>query len=264
MLQSRVTGLIVARDRECSDGPRGPGIRVSLDSFIETTLKIDDPKALATYFVAVMRALQFDLISYHHIAELFRRIPLEKGFRIDSFPKDWVEHYTKQRYFDDDPIMLETRKRGAPFRWFDIETSRGLTPRQKQFFVDLRAQGFKDGVAVPVFSRPGDIAYFGLGSTTGAVNFADGEILELQAFCQQLHVRYNDLVSDTHALRLSPRETEVLELIAQGHSNAAIAEQLEVTIHTVDTLVRRAFEKLGVTTRVEAALSAIGRGLILP
>ncbi len=211
-----------------------------------------------------MRGFGFDLISYHHIAELFRKIPLEKGFRIDSFPQDWVARYTQEGYFDDDPIMLETRKRGAPFRWYDIEHARALTGRQKKFFADLRAQGFKDGVAVPVFSRPGDIAYFGLGSTKTVLDLPDSALLELQAFCQQLHVRYNDLVSGQFAPRLSPRETEVLELIAQGHSNSAIAERLQVTIHTVDTLVRRCFEKLGVSTRVEAALSAVGRGLILP
>lgn len=211
-----------------------------------------------------MRGVGFDLISYHHIAELFRKIPLDQGFRIGSFPKDWVARYTEARYFDDDPIMLETRKRGTPFRWYDIERARGLTDRQKQFFKDLRAQGFQDGVAVPVFSRPGDIAYFGLGSTTAAVAMPDASLLELQAFCQQLHVRYNDLVAGFDQPRLSPRETEVLELIAQGHSNGAIAARLQVTIHTVDTLVRRCFEKLGVSTRVEAALSAVGRGLILP
>lgn len=211
-----------------------------------------------------MRGFGFDLISYHHIAELFRKIPLEKGFRIGSFPKQWVDRYTQERYFDDDPIMLETRKRGTPFRWYEIEGARGLTSRQKHFFAELRAQGFKDGVAVPVFSRPGDIAYFGLGSTTGVIGLSDSALLELQAFCQQLHVRYNDLVSGFDHPRLSPRETEVLELIAQGQSNAAIAEKLQVTIHTVDTLVRRCFEKLGVSTRVEAALSAVGRGLILP
>ena len=211
-----------------------------------------------------MQSFGFDLVSYHHIAEVFRRIPLEKGFRIDSFPKDWVDRYTEARYFEDDPIMLETRKRGEPFRWFDLERRKDLTPHQRSLFTDLRAAGFLDGYAVPVFARPGDIAYFGLGSTRGKIEVSDARMLELQAFCQQLHVRYSELVAQIEAPQLSKRETEVLELIAQGRSNAAIAEMLELSAHTVDTLVRRCFEKLGVSTRVEAALTAVGRGLIIP
>lgn len=239
-------------------------MRETLDRFIARTLEIDDPKALKAYFVEVMEGFGFDLVSYHHLAERFRKIPLEKGFRIDSFPKDWIERYTDESYFEDDPIMLETRRRGAPFRWYDVEHASELTPRQKSLFADLRAAGFKDGFAVPVFTRPGDVAYFGLGSTRGRVGLDEAGVLELQAFCQQMHVRYGDVVATLAAPSLSKRETEVLELIAQGRSNADIAETLQVSTHTVDTLVRRCFEKLGVSTRVEAALSAVGRGLILP
>lgn len=240
------------------------GVAITLDEFVARSLEIDDPKALKAYFLDVMLAAGFDLVSYHHIAELFRKIPLDRGFRVDAFPKDWIERYTEQGYFEDDPIIAETRRKGAPFRWFDLEKRRDLTARQKAFFADMRAAGFVDGIAVPVFSRPGDIAYFGLGSTTAAIDASDGALLELQAICQQMHVRYAILTSTAETPSLSPRETEVLQLIAQGLSNVEIAEKLSVSAHTVDTLVRRCFEKLGVSTRVEAALSAIGRGLIVP
>ena len=60
--------------------------------------------------------------------------------------------------------------------------------------------------------------------------------------------------------RLTPRELEVLSLLAQGLGNAAIARKLVVTKRTVQNHVSNIYSKLGVTSRTEAALLAIGRG----
>jgi DNA-binding NarL/FixJ family response regulator len=62
---------------------------------------------------------------------------------------------------------------------------------------------------------------------------------------------------------LSPRESEVLDLVAQGLSNRAIAQRLFISEVTVKVHVRHIFEKLGVRTRTQAALWAArsARGL---
>jgi NarL family two-component system response regulator LiaR len=59
---------------------------------------------------------------------------------------------------------------------------------------------------------------------------------------------------------LTPREFEVLRLLAQGLSNRAIAESLVISERTVQTHLSSVFDKMGVTSRVEAVLSAIRRG----
>ena len=51
------------------------------------------------------------------------------------------------------------------------------------------------------------------------------------------------------AAELGPRETEVLQLIAQGFSNKEIAGRLDVSVKTVETHKARALEKLGLRTR---------------
>jgi two-component system response regulator DegU len=61
---------------------------------------------------------------------------------------------------------------------------------------------------------------------------------------------------------LTPRETEVLQLLAQGMDNARIAERLVVTKRTVQNHVSAIYGKLGVTTRTEAALYAIRHKLV--
>jgi two-component system, NarL family, response regulator LiaR len=64
--------------------------------------------------------------------------------------------------------------------------------------------------------------------------------------------------------RLTPREREVLELIAQGRPNKLIARELEISEKTVKAHVGRVLEKLGVTDRTQAALYAVRAGLVPP
>jgi two-component system, NarL family, nitrate/nitrite response regulator NarL len=61
---------------------------------------------------------------------------------------------------------------------------------------------------------------------------------------------------------LSPREHEVLVLIAQGLSAPAIAEQLHVSPATVKTHLKTLYEKLGVSDRAAAVAESMRRGLI--
>jgi two-component system, NarL family, response regulator LiaR len=62
--------------------------------------------------------------------------------------------------------------------------------------------------------------------------------------------------------RLTPREREVLALIAQGYSNKRIARELAVSEKTVKTHVGHVLAKLGVSDRTQAALHAVGAGLL--
>lgn len=63
-------------------------------------------------------------------------------------------------------------------------------------------------------------------------------------------------------LGISPREREVLELLAAGLSNKEIADKLHVSPHTVKTHVARLFEKLEARRRTEAILKARELGLL--
>ncbi|MBI2759895.1 MAG: response regulator [Chloroflexi bacterium] len=62
--------------------------------------------------------------------------------------------------------------------------------------------------------------------------------------------------------RLTPREHDVLRLVAQGQTNAEVAKNLVVTVATVKTHIEHIIAKLGVADRTQAAVRAVELGLL--
>lgn len=74
-----------------------------------------------------------------------------------------------------------------------------------------------------------------------------------------VYVSENEFTRDEKALEqtgISPRELEVLELMAEGLSNAEIADKLFVSLNTVKTHSSKIFEKLDVKRRTQAVETA--------
>lgn len=86
----------------------------------------------------------------------------------------------------------------------------------------------------------------------------DGEIAnkvleEFHSVSQPIHPPVEDL---------TPREVEVLALIARGHANKEIAQSLGISIKTVKTHVGNILGKLHVMDRTQAAIHAVRQGLV--
>ena len=78
-----------------------------------------------------------------------------------------------------------------------------------------------------------------------------------------------DLISEVPSLRvissngirlLTPREEQVVALVAEGMGNRQIARELNLSEHTIKKYLFRIFEKLGISSRVELVLYAVNHG----
>jgi DNA-binding NarL/FixJ family response regulator len=99
---------------------------------------------------------------------------------------------------------------------------------------------------------------------------AAGEALLAPAITRRLISEFTRLRPASDALpsaavgALTPRETEVLRLVAEGLSNPEIAQRLVVTEETVKTHVSRILAKLGLRDRTQAVVAAYESGLVVP
>lgn len=97
---------------------------------------------------------------------------------------------------------------------------------------------------------------------------ADGESLVFPALTRRL-VEANTAAGVDETRRrlideLTDREQDILRLLVRGHSNAEIAAELVVALHTVKTHVAHVLSKLGARDRTQAVIVAYESGFIRP
>lgn len=100
-------------------------------------------------------------------------------------------------------------------------------------------------------------------------HIAQGGVIISPVMATKLLTEFRDSTSDTKAEKttadeasLSPREDEVLRLVAQGATNKEIADSLFISENTVKTHLRNIMDKLHLANRSQAAAYAVKRGLV--
>jgi len=101
------------------------------------------------------------------------------------------------------------------------------------------------------------------------ISIAQGGVIVSPLMATKLLTEFKDLaagverkpVEEANA-DLSPREGEVLQLVAQGATNKVIADSLFISENTVKTHLRSIMEKLHLANRSQAAAYAVKRGLV--
>jgi len=130
-------------------------------------------------------------------------------------------------------------------------------------------EALRDAMGVPLppveragYERSVSAARAQLGETAFTAAWAEGRTLTVeQAFAAQRPAPAPPAKAPSYPAGLTERELEVLRLVAQGLTNAQIAEQLIVSPHTVHAHVRSIHSKLGVTSRSAVTRYAFGHHL---
>ncbi|GAB4214098.1 MAG: hypothetical protein OHK0012_11430 [Synechococcales cyanobacterium] len=84
--------------------------------------------------------------------------------------------------------------------------------------------------------------------------FRDSDLMHVGSLCQHISVRLATLhfaISPLLMNSLTPREVDIAELVAQGFNNREIALKLRISRDAVKQILKRLFQKLGVSARAE-------------
>ncbi|SDL96350.1 helix-turn-helix transcriptional regulator [Aliiruegeria lutimaris] len=204
------------------------------------------------------------MIAYRHFVGRPEPESLERmTFVAGGFPEGLVEKLFRERLVLVNPIPDLASRTADPFFWSDIPSMTELLESEEAFLETLKEFRVGDGLAIQVFgpmSRNG-IFNVGFGETRPA--FGKRDLKELQLAGQLSHLAYIRMTPErAQGVRMTAREREILEWIARGKSNSVIADILGISVHTVDTHVRRIFRKLEVNDRTTAAVKGLGAGLV--
>ena len=132
----------------------------------------------------------------------------------------------------------------------------------------LKSLGHRTGMPIIVLTAHEDHQDVVLGLRAGADDyvtkpFRNAELLaRVDARLRRPHADLAPGSPEGGAAEFTPREREVLRLVAQGATNADIAARLQVSTGTVKFHLTGIMRKLGVTNRTAAARAAAQRGLV--
>lgn len=202
-------------------------------------------------------------IGYHHLPPAGAPDAALLRVENDGFGEALLAQYLAARVSGIAALAEAVHRVGRPVYLGELESLTRLSERERAHLDGYRAAGIVNGLSLEAFGPNGRNGIFAF--DLGAVERLPAGVLgRLRWSCQVMHLRYCELLVPTlgDLPSLSAREAEVLRWVARGKSNAAIAEILGISAHTVDAHLRRIYLKLGVVDRISAALRALGFGLI--
>ena len=127
--------------------------------------------------------------------------------------------------------------------------------RQNKLYQQVfRIYGIEHGMVAPLIGNGRLVGgiYFMRGKKLPA--FEDRDLIQLSSLCQYLSVRLATLrlpIASALIGCLTPRELDIVELVAQGLSNRAIALKLNISRDAVKQALKRIFRKIEVSARAE-------------
>jgi len=205
------------------------------------------------------------MLSYYHFPPV-GAVDFGPDINIYQFgwPAEWVETYRSEDFLHLDPMPRIAVQRTLPFWWSQIGDLIELDADERRYMDLARKAGFGDGLSVPVFGPHGRNGYNAVGFGKDAPRPDETRVSEIHSACQMAHLRYCDLILEglPEAVTLSERERQILGFMVRGRSNQQIAALLNISANTVDTYVRRCFDKLDVHDRMTAGLRGLALGLV--
>lgn len=175
---------------------------------------------------------------------------------------EYFNRFIRDKMFLDGPMVRWARENVGACSWGEIWNSGELSWQERQVVSFNKAMEVLAGYSIS-FADPNPRG-FGVIAMAAARGFdqaridavweTDGRMLEVMN--HMAHLKIMSLPHVTSRAKLSRRQREVLEWVADGKSNQDVATILGVSVPTVEKHLRLAREKLGVETTAQAILKA--------
>lgn len=188
-----------------------------------------------------------------------------KGFNIihHGFSREVKAAYIDEGWGGKDLGQACALAKGTPMTFFEIRDSNTGDAAYEAFYLRMREVGLGNGYSLPVFGPAGRNGCVNVGRAVSEQAIETAPVDDMHIFAQAAHMRLCQLLPDTQLEKpLSARELEILDWVARGKSNSVIADILNLSGATVDTYLRRIYDKLDVSDRTSAAVRGVGMGLI--
>jgi len=164
--------------------------------------------------------------------------------------------------YRDFPVCRYTVRTASVVKITDFYSARQW--HSTAMYADLdRRQGFEHTLtvclptALPLTARPS--RYVGVGLIRGpGPDFSERDRAVLTLLAPHLAQAYREAERRRHPVpRLTPRQDDLLRLVAAGHTNAQIARRLGICEATVRTHLEHIYTRLGVSSRTAAVIRAL-------
>ncbi len=152
-----------------------------------------------------------------------------------------------------DPVSQQMIQQHIPVHHLSVQSVTAW--HQSPLYQDVfRIYGLEHGMVAPLIGAGRLVGgvYFMRGQDWPA--FTDRDLIQVGSLCQHLSVRLATLrfaIAPALIHRLTPREVDVAELVAQGLTNREIALKLNISRDAVKQVLKRIFQKLDVSARAE-------------
>jgi DNA-binding CsgD family transcriptional regulator len=180
-----------------------------------------------------------------------------------SFQPDWSSRYVANGYGSRSLIVREMLGTKDPYSWGDVMRRRPVDEHQMRIKAEAGDFGLADGLFTPV--RWVDGSYAAVVLAGPAPDLEDSFVRTSAGILSGFYAAEARRLAPTSpgaTPLLSHRQRECLAWVRQGKSSATISTILGLSVQTVDEHLAAACRKLGVRTRVQAAVEASLAGLI--
>jgi DNA-binding CsgD family transcriptional regulator len=225
---------------------------------------LPDAKSILEYALDFFEGKGVKRVSYH-VAPPFSSFVGPAAVVLQSgFSPQWAELYADADFRKHDPVPDFVMQTGRTMSWSEALSRQTLTKRQGWFIQRFLTYENGHGASLPLVGPNGFAAYCAVSFNRPFIPEDANVLEELRIFGSVAHeeIALRHTEQRRQQISLSARERDVLELIARGKSNSAISTILEISPSSVDTYVRRCFQKLEVSDRISASLAALGLGLV--